>query len=503
MGNEQNKRVNEFKKAINNMIATSDKSYNGQHGFTKGMRIGSYTKEEILNIIEEGQPSALRQASLHFLYSSGFYRRFLIYYATLLKYTYLLIPHLKSNDLKIEDPKYFKKYQESLNFIKNLNVKLMSKHIAIRVLGEGAYYGILRDYGKDGIAVQDLPASYCRSRFKNQANVDIVEIDLTYFDSIRDNKVRAEVLDSYPQEIKNAYWNYKNRSGQRWFVIEPGQGLYFKLVDERPFFCNILPAVIDFKEYRELEKEKDKQDIKNLLVQQMPIQDGELVFDPDEIEEFHRGSVMMLRGNSNMDVLTTPAAVKVESLESNRSTVSNNLEKIANSIYDEAGVSKQLFSAENNTSLKYSVTNDLSLMMILGQSIANWIQFNVNERFGNGQISFKVSCLPITYYNESEIRKDTLSMAQYGYSFLIPLLTLDLDQSDLVDIKALEIDALKLNTIMIPLSSSYTSSSSDSQSKTERGTPGRQVDITEDPGEQNRKAEEDRAEKTNQNINGQ
>nr|DAH17873.1 MAG TPA: portal protein [Caudoviricetes sp.] len=60
----------------------------------------------------------------------------------------------------------------------------------------------------------------------------------------------------------------------------------------------------------------------------------------------------MLKGNSNMDVLTTPADVKVESLESNRSTVSNNLEKIANSIYDEAGISKQLFSADNNTSLK-------------------------------------------------------------------------------------------------------------------------------------------------------
>lgn len=487
MGNEP-KRVDLFKKSIDRMIATSEGSYNGAHSFAKGSRLLHYTKQEILDIIDRGSPAELKQASMYFLYSSGFYRRFLIYYATLLKYTYLLVPHLKSEDAKIEDPKYFKKYQDGLKFLKDLDVKLMSKHVAIRVLAEGAYYGILRDFGKDGLAVQDLPSSYCRSRFKNQANVDIVELRLTYFDSIRDKDTRAEVLNSYPNEIKNAYWNYKNRNASDWFVIEPGQGLYFKLIDERPFFCNILPAVLDFKEYRELEKEKDKQDIKNLLVQQMPIQDGELVFDPDEIEELHRGSVMMLRGNSNMDVLTTPATVKVESLESNRSTVSNNLEKIADSIYDEAGISKQLFSADNNTSLKYSITNDLSLMMILGQSIANWLQFNINQRFGNGQIQFKVQCLPITYYNESEMRKDSLNMAQYGYSFLLPLLTFDLDQSDLVDLKNLEINALKLNEVMIPLSSAYTTSSGDPQL---------------DAGETNRKPEEDRTEKTNRNINGQ
>lgn len=488
MGEQKKDRVSLFKKSINNMIATSNSSYNGSRSYQKGTTFHHYSKEEILSVIEEGSPSALKEASIYFLYASGFYRRFLIYYATLLKYTYLLIPHMKDQDAKIEDEKYFKRYENSLKFLKDINAKLLSKHIAIRVLSEGAYYGILRDFGKDGITVQDLPSQYCRSRFKNQANVDIVELHLTYFDSIRDSKIKAEVLDAYPAEIKNAYWNFKNRGGLEWFVLEPGMGLYFKLVDERPFFCNILPAVIDFADYRELEKEKDKQDIKNLLVQKMPIEDGELVFEPEEMEEFHRGSVQMLKGNSNMDVLTTPADVKVESLESNRSTVSNNLEKIANSIYDEAGISKQLFSADNNTSLKQSITNDLSLMMILGQSIANWLQFNINEKYSNGQVSFKVSCLPITYYNESEVRKDTLSLAQYGYSFLIPMLTLDLEQSDLIDLKNLEIGALKLNQIMVPLSSAYTTSSGDPQ-------------ITDNAGEQNKLPEEDRTEKTNQNIN--
>nr|DAH17947.1 MAG TPA: hypothetical protein [Caudoviricetes sp.] len=40
-----------------------------------------------------------------------------------------------------------------MKFLKDINAKLLSKHIAIRVLSEGAYYGILRDFGKDGITV--------------------------------------------------------------------------------------------------------------------------------------------------------------------------------------------------------------------------------------------------------------------------------------------------------------------------------------------------------------
>jgi hypothetical protein len=180
--------VSTFKKSITKMIATSENSYNGGRSFAKGMSFSTYTREEVIDIIESGIPEQLKEVSLYYLYTSGFYRRFLIYYATLLKYIYLLIPHMKGNK-KIEDKKYFQRYEDALKFIQFLNLKTLSKHIAIRVLGEGAYYGVLRDYGNDGIVVQDLPAKYSRTRFKNQYNVDIVEFDVTYFDSIRDSAV--------------------------------------------------------------------------------------------------------------------------------------------------------------------------------------------------------------------------------------------------------------------------------------------------------------------------
>lgn len=479
-----------FKKSITKMIATSEKSYNGKDSFSKGIHFSPYTKEEILDIIASGTPAQLREASLFYLYTSGFYRRFLIYYATLLKYTYLLIPHMRGNK-KIEDKKYFQKYNDALEFIHFLDLKNMSKHVAIRVLSEGAYYGVLYDYGENGIVVQDLPSAYCRSRFKNQFNVDIVEMDVTYFDTIRDKETRVETLKAYPKTIRLGYNAYKNRNGDKWVMLEPGEGIYFTLVDERPFFSSILPAIIDFNEYREIEKAKDKQDLKALLVQKLPIEDGELVFDPEEAEEIHRGSVEMLKNNQYMDVLTTFADVTLENMESNRSVVTNNLQKIEGSIYSEAGVSKELFAAEGNTALSRSITNDTTLMLLLASKIANWVEYLVRAKFGDNNITFKLAALPISYYNESEMRKESLSLAQSGYSFLIPLLTFDLEQSDLVDLKNLEINALELNKIMIPLASSFTTSSGNPQ------------DPEKDPQEVNKKPESQKSEKTIENINSE
>lgn len=477
-----------FKKSINNMIATSNNSYNGNVSFRKGIDFSSYTKQEIIDIINTGSSDELKDASLFYLYTSGYYRRFLIYYATLLKYIYLVIPHMNGNN-KIEDEQNIKNYNQAVNFVSKLNLKILSKHIAIKVLAEGSYYGVLREFSDGEVAVQDLPSKYSRTRFKNQDDIDIVEFDVSYFDTIREKSVRDDILKSFPKEFRLGYNRYKNRAGDKWIIINPGTGVYFNLVDERPFFSSILPAIIDFNEYREIEKEKDKQKLKNLLVQKLPIEDGELVFDPEEAEEIHRGSVEMLRNNQYMDVLTTFADVKLEDLENSRSVITDNLEKISNSIYSEAGVSKELFAADGNTALASSIKNDMSLMMMLAEKIANWVQFLLKSKYNNSKMSFRVVALPISNYNEQEVRKDTLSLAQSGYSFLIPLMTLELEQNDLVDLKNLEINALQLNKIMIPLASSFTTSS---------GNP-----TEENPEDANKIPDDQKSDQTIKNINAE
>ena len=81
--------------------------------------------------------------------------------------------------------------------------------------------------------------------------------------------------------------------------------------------------------------------------------------------------------------------------------------------------------------------------------------------FSNSNITFKYSILPISLYNRSDYITDTLKLAQSGYSFLLPALASGLSQRELINIKSLENDVLKLNEVLVPLSSSYTQSSNE------------------------------------------
>ena len=58
---------------------------------------------------------------------------------------------------------------------------------------KGAYYGLIHDTG-EYIAIQDLPFEYCRSRFKNQQDIDIVEFNMKFFDNIREEEIRKKIL---------------------------------------------------------------------------------------------------------------------------------------------------------------------------------------------------------------------------------------------------------------------------------------------------------------------
>ena len=142
----------------------------------------------------------------------------------------------------------------------------------------------------------------------------------------------------------------------------------------------------------------------------------------------------------------------------------NSVEKNLANIYSVAGVSPQLFSTDSNLSLETSINNDMALMMIFARKLERLMTFIINNEYGNSNISFKYTILPITFYNERKYGEEALKLANSGYSFILPALAIGLSQRELGNIKDLENDVLGLKEKLIPLSTSYTESA---------GNPGR------------------------------
>lgn len=463
-----------FKKAIEDMVATNSSAYTSEWDYfrTARRKTKTYTLEEIAQIIDTGSLSEQRQLSASYFQHNGFYSRLIIYYATLLNYTGILIPN-PAYGKQLSTDYIAKRYYNAVNFVDKMNLASFCINCATKAFTYGSYYGIIQSLDKNTFSVLDLPVQYCRSRFKDIKGNDIIEFDVTYFNTILDKTQKKNALSVYPKVVSNHYKKYvESKTISRWVMIPSDIGICFPLFEETPLFLNVIPATIEYDEAVDTERARDLEEIKKIIVQKIPhLTDGTLLFEPDEAEVMHKGSVDMMKNNKNVSVLTTYGDVEAIISKTASDAVSNNLEKMVNNIYYQSGTSGQLFAATGNLALDSSIKNDLSLVMVLAHKFENFVTNTINKLYSNSNISFKYMILPITRYNEKEYIENAFKLANGGYSLLLPALAMGFSQNDLSNLKDLENNVLNLTDKLIPLSTSYTQSG-----ENEEGAPAKPIE---------------------------
>lgn len=462
-----------FKKSINAMIAKNGASWDDfDNAWRRRHPIKEYTKEEVERILSSSSLQALQQLSRSFFYKDGLYKRILIYYATLLTYVGILIPNpIAGNELST--PYVMKKYQNALDYVDKMFLPTLLTKFSLGALVDGCYYGVLQDVSKTNFVLLDLPFEYCRSRFKDLNGNDIIEFNVQYFDTIADEGARKQALKVYPKVVSDHYYRYhRGAVNKYWVKIPTDLGFCFSFFDDsRPLFLDVIPASIDYDDAVDLNKERDMEEIRKIIVQKIPhLSDGVLLFEPDEAQVMHDGAVGMMKGNKNISVLTTYADVDAVVSKTQSDAVTNTLEKALQNVYSKGSVSGQIFAPTGSQALSTSITNDMSLMMILGNKYSKFISYIINSLFANSNVNFKYTVLPVSWYNMFDYITNTLKMASSGYSFLLPTIAAGLSQKDLMNVKTLENEVLKLGDLLIPLESSYT------QSGNEVGRPKLSVD---------------------------
>ena len=445
---------------ISSMIAKNSdalQKLTGREG-TKRRYGNGYTREEIERIVREGTAIEKAKLSEHFFKVSGLYKRIIIHYASFLTYSWLLVPHAKGFNGKLTDKANKKAYFEAAEFCSEFGIEERCMLFAAQVLIDGAYYGLIHD-NPEGIAIQTLPFAYCRSRFKNRQDIDVIEFDLRFFDTeIQDDALRQQILKAYPLEIQKAYKKYKrSQNADPWMFISEKIGIYFCFHEETPFFLDLIPLIDDLEDYKEIDKQRNLLGLKRVVTQEIPHDGLNLLFEPDEATEFHEGVVDMLSESPDTDVITSYGKVgllDLSGVQGDRTDV----EQAEQLIYDAAGISKELFSATTEKGLEVSLQNDLSMMMVLGRKFAHFFSILMNNKFGGKKIAFNFVILPVSFYNIDEYTSKAKDLAAFGYPFLTPLAASGLNQVNLVDLKTLENDILNLDEVLTPLQSAYTQS---------------------------------------------
>ena len=457
--------ISSYSKAQQKMIATSDNTY-GTLGTSRARyleRIRDYTPEKIERIITSGSLAEQQALSRNFFYKDGYYKQIIIHYATLLKYAGLLIPN-PSLGKKLSTSHISKRYYNAIDYVEKMNLPVFLTDCATRALIDGCYYGVIVQLDKQNFSVLDLPSGYCQTRYKDLNGDDLIEFDVSYFNSIVDLTAKEQALASYPKFIRDAYKKWqKQKSSNSWVIIPSDVGICFPFFDGRPLFLSVIPASLEYDDAIQTERDRDAEEIRKILVQKIPhLQDGRLLFEPDEAAEMHAGAVGMLKGNKNISVLTTYADVDAVVSKTTGESTSKTLEQIEKNIYAQAGVSGQIFSSTGSSTLDASIKNDIALMMYLANKFSRFITNSINRIYGNTNITFKYQILPVSIHNMDKFVDQSFKLSGSGYSYLLPVVALGLSQRDIVNLKELENDVLKLGEKLIPLSSSYTQSSDNS-----------------------------------------
>ena len=476
-----------FKKAQNSMIATSDRSYGSRYGYDYRDRVRDYTEEEVKKIIENGSLNELQSLSRNYFNKDGFYKQLVLHYATLLKYIGILIPN-PAPGKNLSTSHIQKKYFQAMDFVDKMNLPTIFVNWAQKILVNGCYYGVLTNEDKLNFCVLDLPIAYCTTRFKDYAGNDIIEFDVSYFNSISDKDMKKAALAAYPDFIVKAYrrWN-SGKLKSKWIIIPSDIGICFPMFDGRPFFINVIPSIIQYGESVAVEQERDKEEIRKVIVQKIPhLADGRLLFEPDEAVEIHNGAVGMIRNNKNTSVITTYAdvdAIVSKASSENSGTVLGSMQQ---NIYSQAGISSEIFAATGGNTTETSLNFDTAVMMNLANKFARFVTNIVNNAFANSNINFKYTILPITHHNEAKYVDNSYKLATAGYSLIIPALAQGLTQRDLVNVKDLENDVLNLVDKLIPPQTAFTQDGGDGGN----GRPTKETGEKKDKTLENEKSKE-------------
>lgn len=484
---EEKRNFTDFKKKLDEIASESLQTYYAKEIKRVGER---KTPEEIEDIIIKGSEPELRVLSRGYWDFSGLYKRLITYFANMLTYDVLIVPKVAGGKTA-DKSKVLKSLTDASYFVDNLNIEKEFSRIMCTLLTDGVYYGFFKECTNGKFIFQDLEPEYCRTRYKSMNDLPVLEFDLSYFVHLKGREAITNVdeLALYPKVVRSAYNKYYNEStvlgkdGKRyvknkkdimngkWMIIPDNLGVVFYYKDTKPFFASVIKAIEDLNDYKGIEKSLDKQELQKIFKQTIPIDNnGELLFTTDEALEIHRAVVKMLKNNPNVDVLTTFADAEMLDLQDSSQANRDNLEKMERSVYNEAGVSKNLFASDGTTALDYSQKVDMALALDIAKPFATFLTYHINRKFSDKKVFFEATILPITHYNREEMFDLYLKGAQYGYSKILAGVASGIKQSNLLNLITLEEDYLDLANRMVPLQSSHTTSGKEEKSA-EGGAP--------------------------------
>ncbi len=451
-----------IKPAENNVIR---ENFEGLQGYAR------MSNEDILRQLESFDLNTTREISRYFFLRNGTYTRAVRYLSDLYRFDFIVYPDLELEDKlnETKQKKILKNYDNVLTYFDGSEIQLQSRKWAIEVVLQGAYYGYICDDVTDKLVVQDLPIKYCRSRFQYRG-LPLVEFNLKYFEDItRDKQYREKILNLFPPEFQIGWRQYEagklkaeDRGDQDgWIILNKDKAFKFNFNDsDLPPLTQAIPAIINLEETQDLNKELLVQKIQKILVQQFELdENGQIPFTMEELSQLNTNAVDMIGDAVGVNVLSTVASVNLHDISGDVESTKDSQDGAEDQVYNDMGISMNLFNTEGNTALEKSVLVDEAYVKPLLLQIEAFLNRVCSSKFNNKGLQFRIKMLHTSIFNYKDLSKQYESLTKIGFSRFLPMLCLGHTQKEVISMAKLEQQVMQLDAYMLPPFSSNTMSS--------------------------------------------
>ncbi len=451
----------------------------------RSFKIGNYPIERIQDALSNpmAHSSMIIDVSRQLMCSSQFYMRLNNYFSKMGLFNYNIdVYDAKTSELDSEEK--LNKLRDSFANVCSEFEKMGFKHEMFKIMStlvvEDVFYGLIFEDSYD-FFIHKLNPSICKIRQIQ---------DGVYNYRIRLSGIEPLEIGTYPSYVQQAYIEYRNGDDyfDGWYIPPADKQVCFKLNESclypMPLLLALVKDILDLDVYKKLKMQKARVDNYKAIVIEIPI-DENYVDKPLLTDETLAVFAEMNKANMPDDIglIHAPGKATAVSFKDNTNNA-NNLSDAIKNIYDNAGVSSEMFnSGSSGTAFKLSLENDAAFIYAFYRQCERYFtRFIKLRKYNKPAFKFALRIQDSTVFNRFEVADAFLKAAQNGEPFKIDYgVALGKSPSRIIGSTILENKVLSLHTEFIPLATSYTSTGEDIANGGGRPTnESKGIDLTEE-----------------------
>lgn len=379
-------------------------------------RIGVYPIENVQKAIESpssASSTVLVDTSRHLMNTSIIYKRMVMYYAKMGLFNYNIeLYGLKKSDIETDDKKNKVRdaYMNLCNQFEKMGFKHEMSKIMDSVVVDDVFYGLIFEDTNDFFILK-LDPSMCKI-CQVQDGVYNYKLNLAMINPI--------YITTYPEYVQQAYLDFHNREAYAdgYYTPPADKQVCFKFNETvlycMPFLLGLIKDLFDLDVYKQLKLQKARVDNFKAVVVEIPI-DEDAVDKPLLTTPTLMAFAEMNKANMPDDVGLIHVPGKASSVSfKDAATNINNLSDAITNIYDNAGVSHEVFnSGSSGTAFKLSLENDASIVYRFYRQCERYFnRFIKLRKFNKAGCRFALKIHDSTVYNRNEVADSYLKASQ-------------------------------------------------------------------------------------------